>query len=77
MANGNFFSFVAGLAAGAVLYALAKTEKGSEVLENGRAAVLNGLDKLEDTLKDKVEEEAPAAETPAEEASGTEEKEEA
>ena len=30
-------------------------EKGSEAFENGRAAVLNGLDKLEDALTDKAE----------------------
>ena len=61
MANGNFFAFLAGLATGAVLISLASTqkgeeviadlkEKGSEAFENGRAAVLNGLDKLEDAL---------------------------
>ena len=46
-------------------------EKGSEALENGRAAILNGLDKLEDTLKKKRAEQQAAAEaeeTEAEEA---------
>ena len=66
MANGNFFAFLAGVAAGAALIILANTEKGEEVIddlkekgseafENGRAAVLNGLDKLEDALTDKAE----------------------
>lgn len=62
MANGSsFFAFLAGIATGAALVILANTEKGeeviedlkekgSEVFENGRAAVLNGLDKLEDAL---------------------------
>ncbi|MCR4824919.1 MAG: YtxH domain-containing protein [Bacteroidales bacterium] len=62
MANGNsFFAFLAGIATGAVLLHLARTEKGEEIVddlkekgteafENGRAAVLNGLDKLEDAL---------------------------
>lgn len=65
MANGNsFFAFVAGALTGAALLFLAKTEKGeevvkdikekgSEVFTNGRAAVLKGLDKVEDALKEK------------------------
>lgn len=65
MANGSsFFAFLAGIATGAALVILANTEKGEEVLEdlkekgteafeNGRAAVLNGLDKLEEALADK------------------------
>ena len=67
MANGNFFAFLAGVATGAALLLLANTEKGEEVIENikekgseafenGRAAVLNGLDKLEDTLVKKEKE---------------------
>lgn len=67
MANGNsFFAFLAGIAAGAALVILANTEKGeemvedlkekgSEAFENGRAAVLKGLDKIEDALTDKKE----------------------
>ena len=73
MANGNFFAFLAGVAAGAALIILANTEKGEEVIddlkekgseafENGRAAVLNGLDKLEDALNDKVSGAAPKPE---------------
>jgi hypothetical protein len=65
MANGNsFFAFVAGALTGAALLFLAKTEKGEEVVNdikekgseaftNGRAAVLKGLDKVEDALKEK------------------------
>jgi hypothetical protein len=65
MANGNsFFAFVAGALTGAALLFLAKTEKGEEVVNdikekgseaftNGRAAVLKGLDKVEDVLKEK------------------------
>ena len=73
MANGNFFAFLAGVAAGAALIILANTEKGEEVIddlkekgseafENGRAAVLNGLDKLEDKLSDKLSGAAPKPE---------------
>ena len=65
MANGNsLFAFVAGALTGAALLFLAKTEKGEEVVNdikekgseaftNGRAAVLKGLDKVEDALKEK------------------------
>lgn len=65
MANGNsLFAFVAGALTGAALLFLAKTEKGEKVVEeikekgteaftNGRAAVLKGLDKVEDALKEK------------------------
>ena len=65
MANGNsFFAFVAGALTGAALLFLAKTEKGEEVVKDikekgseafttGRAAVLKGLDKVEDALKEK------------------------
>ena len=65
MANGNsFFAFLAGAVTGAALLLLAKTEKGEEVVKdikekgseafnNGRAAVLKGLDKVEDALKEK------------------------
>ena len=73
MANGNFFAFLAGVAAGAALIILANTEKGEEVIddlkekgteafENGRAAVLNGLDKLEDKISDKMSGAAPKPE---------------
>ena len=66
MANGNLFAFLAGLATGAVLISLAGTqkgeeviedlkEKGSEAFENGRAAVLNGLDKLEEAISSNTE----------------------
>ena len=65
MANRNsLFAFVAGALAGAALLYLAKSEKGekfvedvrekgSELFNDGRAAVLKGLDKVEDTLKEK------------------------
>ena len=65
MANGNsLFAFVAGALTGAALLFLAKTEKGEKVVEeikekgteaftNGRAAVIKGLDKVEDALKEK------------------------
>ena len=56
MANGNIFAFLAGIATGAVLISLAGTQKGSEAFENGRAAVLNGLDKLEEAIASKTEE---------------------
>ena len=63
MANGNsFFTFLAGTVTGAALLLLANTEKGekvvndikekgSEAFNNGRAAVLRGLDKLDDALE--------------------------
>ena len=63
MANSNsLFAFFAGVVTGAALLILANTEKGEEVIEdikekgaeafeNGRAAVLNGLDKLEEALE--------------------------
>ena len=62
MANGNsFFAFLAGAVTGAALLLLANTEKGEEVVDdikekgseafnNGRAAVLRGLDKLDDAI---------------------------
>ena len=62
MANGNsFFAFLAGAVTGAALLILANTakgeevvsdikEKGSEAFNNGRAAVLKGLDKIEDAI---------------------------
>ena len=65
MANGNsFFAFLAGAVTGVALLLLANTEKGEEVVKdikkkgseafnNGRAAVLKGLDKVEDALKEK------------------------
>ncbi|MBR5724418.1 MAG: YtxH domain-containing protein [Bacteroidales bacterium] len=80
MANGNsFFAFIAGAITGAALLLLANTEKGEEVVEdlkekgseafnNGRAAVMKGLDKLEDALSAKVkeeQEEEPAQAAPA------------
>ena len=63
MASGNsFFAFLAGAVTGAALLLLASTEKGEEVIDdikekgteafnNGRAAVLRGLDKLDDALE--------------------------
>ena len=63
MANGNsFFAFLAGAVTGAALLLLANTEKGEEIVDdikekgseafnNGRAAVLRGLDKLDDALE--------------------------
>ena len=65
MANGNsLFTFLAGAVTGAALLLLANTEKGEELVEdikeksseafnNGRAAVLNGLDKVEDALEER------------------------
>ena len=62
MSNGNsLFAFLAGAVTGAALLLLASTEKGEEVVEdikekgseafnNGRAAVLRGLDKLDDAI---------------------------
>lgn len=81
MAKGNsFFAFLAGALTGAALLILAKTEKGEEVIDdikekgseafnNGRAAVLNGLDKLEEALNNKRKEQAAEAEEEEEEAS--------
>ena len=79
MANSNsFFTFLAGAITGAALLILANTdkgvevmedikEKGSEALNNGRAAVLKGLDKLEDALKEKRAEQEAAARAEEEE----------
>ncbi|MBR4524346.1 MAG: YtxH domain-containing protein [Bacteroidales bacterium] len=65
MANGNsLFTFLAGAVTGAALLLLANTEKGEKVVndikekgteafENGRAAVLRGLDKIEDALEER------------------------
>ncbi len=77
MANGRIFAFLAGAVTGAALLLLAKTEKGEEVIDdikekgseafnNGRAAVLKGLDKIEDAL-DKVHKQETAAEEEEEE----------
>lgn len=79
MANSNsIFTFLAGAITGAALLLLANTdkgveviedikEKGSEALNDGRAAVLNGLDKIEDALKKRRAEQAAAEEAEAEE----------
>ena len=79
MASSNsFFTFLAGAVTGAALLLLANTdkgvevvedlkEKGSEALNNGRAAVLKGLDKLEDALKEKRAEQEAAARAEEEE----------
>ena len=54
MSHGSsFFSFLAGAVTGAALLLLAKSEKGQEVVKEGKAAVMNGLDKVEDALKRK------------------------
>ena len=67
MANGNsLFTFIAGVATGVGLYILSKTEKGEEVVEtikqkgseafeNGREAVLRGLDKIEYAISSRGE----------------------
>ena len=79
MANGNsLFAFLAGAVTGAALLLLASTEKGEEVVEdikekgseafnNGRAAVLRGLDKLDDaiTARQAARREAAAAQEDA------------
>ena len=86
MAKSNsFLAFLAGAVTGAALLILAKTEKGEEVVDdikekgseafnNGRAAVLNGLDKLEETLNNKRK--AKAAEEEEEDEEEVEEEEE-
>lgn len=84
MANSNsFLAFLAGALTGAALLIFAKTEKGEEVVDdikekgseafnNGRAAVLQGLDKLEEALKNRRK-----AEEKEEEEEKAEEEEEA
>lgn len=82
MAKSNsLFAFLAGAVTGAALLLLANTEKGEEIVEdikekgseayeNGRAAVLKGLDKVEGALnekKKKGKKAAPVAEEAAEE----------
>ena len=70
--SNSLFAFLAGAVTGAALLLLANTEKGEEVVEdikekgseafeNGRSAILKGLDKLEDTLSRKEQEEAAEA----------------
>jgi hypothetical protein len=62
MANNSLFAFLAGAVTGAALLLLANTEKGEEVVNdikekgseafnNGRAAVLRGLDKIDDAIE--------------------------
>ena len=86
MSNGNsFFAFLAGAVTGAALLLLANTEKGEEVVDdikekgseafnNGRAAVLRGLDKLDDAIT--ARQNARKAAAPAEEKASTDFEEE-
>lgn len=54
MSRGNsFLSFLAGAVTGAALIIFAKSEKGKEIVNEGKSAVMNGLDKVEDALKRK------------------------
>lgn len=54
MSRGNsFLSFLAGAVTGAALIFFAKSEKGKEIVNEGKSAVMNGLDKVEDALKRK------------------------
>ena len=54
MSRGNsFLSFLAGAVTGAALIFFAKSEKGKEIVNEGKSAVMNGLDKVEEALKRK------------------------
>ncbi len=53
MANGkSFFAFLAGAAAGVALVLFAKSEKGEEIIADGKEAVRKGLDKAEEALEE-------------------------
>jgi len=53
MANGkSFFAFLAGAAAGAALVFLAKTEKGEEIIAEGKKAAQKGLEKVEESIEE-------------------------
>lgn len=64
--NSSIFAFIAGAATGIALATFARTEKGAriarevkskgqEIYENGRAAVLNGIDRIADALDEQCQ----------------------
>ena len=73
MSANNFFTFLAGAAAGAAVAWLLSSEKGRETAENIKRRAAEGLDQLENAVEDikaKAEATAKAAAETVEEAVG-------
>ncbi len=58
--DSSLLTFAAGMAAGVLVAALARTEEGRKIKEKVKSSVLGGLDKLDDLLAKKTDDEFEA-----------------